>query len=346
MANGIDTFSQLLGLKNIGRHRMSNKTLSIIILNYKSWDLLANCIQSIEQHPPSVDYEVIAVDNDSQDGLFEQYGAKFPQVSFIVNKGNYGYSSGCNFAAESANGKYFVFLNPDTELTDSPALDTMTSYADSHADTGIISCRKIKPGNRLEREITFLSPWLTLGIVRSIYKAIFANNIAKSLPPKEDVWHPQWLTGSIFFVPKDVFQQIDGLSEQDYWMYFEEMDIAHKINKIHKSITLIRNVEIKHQHGGSSRINPRTAAITKSEVMISRHVYIQKFYTGINRILLHISMLSISLGSQLLMALISTPFFYSAKTKASWLLLGESVKYYWRVLTTGNYKSHRLKNNS
>jgi len=317
-------------------------TLSILILNYRSWSMTADCIRSIEAHPPTIDYEVIVIDNDSQDGLFEKYSQKFPAVKFLLNIGNYGYSSGCNFGARFALGKYLVFLNPDTEITDSPAIDTMLEYAQKHTDTGIISCRKIKPDNKLEREVTFISPWLTLGLVRILYKSLFHQKIEKLLPENSPIWHPEWLTGSIFFIPANIYQQVGGLSERDYWMYYEEMDLAHKINKIGKTITLIRNVEIKHQHGGSSRINPKTSAITKSEVMISRHVYIQKFYAGKHGILLHTSMIAISLSAQLLMALISLPFFWTKKGQASLLLLNESVRYYGRALINHNWKSHRL----
>jgi GT2 family glycosyltransferase len=219
----------------------------------------------------------------------------------------------------------------------------MVEYAKNNQDTGIISCRKIKPGNKLEREVTFINPWLTIGIARSLYKKIFKNTIEEKFPKNSDIWHPEWVTGSVFFIAKDIYNHIDGLSEKDYWMYFEEMDLAHKINRINKTITLIRNVEIKHQHGGSSRINPKISAITKSEVMISRHVYIQKFYSGINLILLHISMLFISLSSQLIIALVSLPFAWTNKGRASLLLLSASIQYYFHAFINKSWKSRRLK---
>jgi GT2 family glycosyltransferase len=322
---------------------VSNITSSIIILNYRSLGYAADCIDSIDQHPPKDSYEIILVDNDSEDGKFDDFCDKYDHVKCIKNSGNYGYSSGSNLGAKNARGEYLVFLNPDTELTNSPAIDTMVEYAKNNQDTGIISCRKIKPGNKLEREVTFINPWLTLGIARSLYKKIFKNTIEKKFPKNSDIWHPEWVTGSIFFIAKDIYNHIDGLSEKDYWMYFEEMDLAHKINQINKTITLIRNVEIKHQHGGSSRINPKISAITKSEVMISRHVYIQKFYSGINLILLHISMLFISLSSQLIIALASLPFAWTNKGRASLLLLSASIQYYFHAFINKSWKSRRLK---
>ena len=322
---------------------VSDITTSVIILNYRSLGYVADCINSIDRHPPKDSYEIVVVDNDSQDGKFDDFCNKYSHVKCIKNSGNYGYSSGSNLGAKIARGKYLAFLNPDTELTNSPAIDTMVEFAKNNQDAGIISCRKIKPGNKLEREVTFINPWLTLGIVRSFYKKIFKNTIDKTYPKNADIWHPEWLTGSVFLITNEVYKQIGGLSEQDYWMYFEEMDLAHKINQINKTITLIRNVEIKHQHGGSSRINPKTSAITKSEVMISRHVYIQKFYSGINRILLHISMLTISLSSKLIMALVSLPFAWTNKGWASLLLLNTSIQYYFHAFIDKSWKSRRLK---
>ena len=323
---------------------MSNLKLSIIVLNYRSWELISNCINSIIKHSPKISYEIIVIDNDSQDGSFESFSNKYNDIQCIKNIGNFGYSSGCNLGAKYANGEYLLFLNPDVEVTSSPAIDTMIEYADTHKNTGIISCKKIKPGNKIEREVTFINPWLTLGVARSLYKKTFKNKINKQLPNNADIWHPEWLTGSIFFISYNVFEQVGGLPEKDYWMYFEEMDLAYRIKDIGKTITLIRNVEVKHQHGGSSRINPSTSAITKSEVMISRHVYIQKFSSGLNCFLLHSSMLLISLSSKLVMAVASLPFFWTKKAQASLLLFIKSLQYYFSVPFRKTWKSKRLPN--
>lgn len=324
---------------------MSDIKLSIIILNYRSLEFISSCINSIMRYPPKIGYEIIIVDNDSQDGKFDEFSEIYKNVECIKNSGNFGYSSGSNLGAEGAIGEYLLFLNPDTELTDSPAIDTMIEYANTHQDVGLISCRKIKLGNKIEREQTFISAWLTLGLIRSLYKKLNSKKIEQQLQKNDNIWHPEWLTGSLFFIPAEVFKQVKGLSEQDYWMYFEEMDIANKITSINKTITLIRNVEIRHQHGGSSRINPIITAITKSEVMISRHVYIQKWTTGINRFLLHTIMLLIGLMSKFIMAIISLPFFWTKKAQASILLFIKSVQYYLQVPIRKTWKSKRLKVN-
>jgi len=326
------------------KHKNKTLDVSIIIANYKSWKVLENCIGSIKSNLKNLSYEVIVVDNCSNDGNFEKFHSLHSWITLIQNKGNYGYSSASNLGASKARGNFLVFLNPDTEITNSPAINKMVELAKKDSEQGIISCRKIKPGNRLEREITFLSPWLTIGFVRSMYKIIYRKKLQTLYKKSEMTWNPEWLTGSIFLISSENFKLIGSLPENDYWMYYEEMDVAQRIKLVGKKITLLRDVEILHQHGGSSRINPKTSAITKSEVMISRFVYIQKFYGNRSqKYLMYLLFLLISLIDQLIKAIISTPVFWLNRPKASILLFFESLKYFFNAFLRKSWRSKRLE---
>jgi len=317
--------------------------LSIIILNYRSWEKASKCIDSIFQNPPKFDFEVILVDNDSQDCYIDIFRKEYPLVKIIENIGNYGYSSGCNYGAKFAIGKFLLFLNPDTEINSSKTIERLISYAEEDPKSGIVSCRKIKPRNRIEREITFLNPWLTIGIFRSIYKIVFFNKIKKKYPINQSIWHPEWVTGSIFLIKNEVFKSINGLAENDYWMYFEEMDLAQRIKLLNKSITLIRDIEIIHQHGGSSRINKEISALTKSEVMISRHVYISKFYHGFNGISLHAFLIFTGILSHFIFTLLTLPFFWTTYSGVRRKLLLLSTNYYLNAIKKGTWRSSLLE---
>ena len=58
----------------------------------------------------------------------------------------------------------------------------MYSFAVANPDVGITSCRTLYSNGKREREIAFLSPWLTIGWLRSIYKLAFSIKIAKKFP--------------------------------------------------------------------------------------------------------------------------------------------------------------------
>jgi GT2 family glycosyltransferase len=329
-------------LRNI---KLSKIDLSIIIVNYKCWDVLARCIDSFNKYKPHTNYEIIIVDNDSQDGKFNSFQQQFHEIKLIANKGNYGFSSACNLGADNAKGDFLLFLNPDVTLTSSPAIDEMFNFAKANTNVGITSCRTIYPNGKREREVAFLSPWLTIGWLRALYKFALSRKIANKFPENKNIWYPEWVAGSVILIQKDFFKKIGKWSEDKFWMYSEDPDICLKSNKNGKKIALLRNVEIKHQHGGSSRRNTKTTAITKSEVVTSSHVFIHEHSSSINRVALHLVIMVNTLTSWLLRTLITLPFFWKDFFKANLFTLIAIIKYYLSVLIHWNWKSKRLKKN-
>ena len=319
--------------------------VSIIIVNYKCWEVLAKCIESFNTYKPNISYEIIVVDNDSQDGKFNTFQQQFHEIKLIANKGNYGFSSGCNLGADNANGKFLLFLNPDVILTSSPAIDDMFSFASANHNVGITSCRTLGPNGKREREVTFLSPWLSIGWLRALYKLALSHKITNKFPDHKNIWYPEWVAGSVILIQKDFFKKIGKWSENEFWMYSEDPDICLKVTKNGKKIALLRNVELKHSHGGSSRRNPKTTAITKSEVVTSSHVFIHEHTRGLNRFALHLVIMVNTLASWLLRTILTLPFFWRGFFRANLLTLVSIIKYYLSVMIRQTWKSKRLKNN-
>ena len=322
---------------------MNKIDLSIIIVNYRCWEVLAKCIESFNEHKPNINYEIIVVDNDSQDDQFNNFQQQFHEIRLIANKGNYGFSSGCNLGADNAKGEFLLFLNPDVTLTSSSAIDSMFSFAKSNPDIGITSCRTLDPNGKREREITFLSPWLTIGWLRAMYKLALSHKIAINYPEKNKIWYPDWVAGSVILIKKDFFKKIGKWSESKFWMYSEDPDICLKTKKFGKKIALLRNVELKHSHGGSSRKNPETTAITKSEVVTSSHVFIQEHTRGLNRMALHIVIIINTIISWLARTIVTFPIFWKDLFKANLLTFIAIIKYYLCALISISWKSRRLK---
>jgi hypothetical protein len=321
---------------------LSNIDLSIIIVNYKSWSVLTECLDSFVQYTPKLNYEIIVVDNDSQDGEIESFSEKYPQVNFIKNTGNNGFAHGCNLGADNSRGKYLLFLNPDTVLTNSAAIDELFNFAQHNPNVGITSCRRINPKGKPEREIAFANPWLIISWIRAIYKLVNKAKIQKKFPENEMIWYPDWIAGSVVLIEKKLFNKIGRWDQDSFWMYYEDVDLCRKIKRQDKEIALLRNVELKHAHGGSSRRNPKTTAITKSEVITSSHVYIQLHTQGLNRVLLHLVIFIDTLLSQLIKILFTLPVFWKTAFKANLLVFITTFKYYASTLVCSTWKSKRL----
>ncbi len=316
--------------------------LSIIIVNYQSWEVLSKCIKSFQEYRPHVSHEIIVVDNDSKDGKFENFKKEFPEIILIANKGNYGFSSGCNLGADNASSNYLLFLNPDITLTDSPAIDEMVIFAKNNNNVGITSCRTIYPNGKYEREIAFVSPWLTIGWIRMLYKLALSYKISKKFPQNDKIWYPEWVAGSVILMKRSFFKEIGRWNQNNFWMYSDDPDLCLRVTNKGKKNALLRNVELEHMHGGSSRRNPKTTAITKSEVVTSSHVFINIHTKGINRISLHIFIIINTLISWLFRSIITMPVFWTSSFQANILTLIAIIKYYVCVPIRGTWKSKRI----
>jgi len=340
--SGIDTYNLLPGYRSIG---LNNIDLSIIIVNYKSWNVLQQCLDSFQQFPPRLNYEIIVIDNDSQDAEFDDFAKKNSQIKLIKNSGNNGFSNGCNLGAENTTGEYLLFLNPDVILTNSSAIDGMVGFAKKNTDVGIVSCRTINPKGKPEREIAFENPWLIIGWIRAIYKLLNKKQIALKYEKNEENWYPDWVAGSVILIKSTLFNKINKWDQDNYWMYYEDVDLCRKVASIGKKIALLRNFELKHAHGGSSRRNPATTAITKSEVVTSNHMFVQIYTQGINRMALHSLMVVNTLISWSLRTLLTLPVFWKDSFQSNLLTLVAIIQYYVHVPIRGTWRSKRLNNN-
>ena len=91
--------------------------ISIIIVNYKVKEYIIPCIESIYKHTSkSLRYEILVIDNNSNDGSIDAIKSQFSDVKIYENTENIGFSKAVNQGAETAIGKYIFILNPDTKL--------------------------------------------------------------------------------------------------------------------------------------------------------------------------------------------------------------------------------------
>ena len=89
--------------------------ISIIIVNYKSWVSLDDCLISITSQKTNL-IEIIIIDNNSNDGQISLFKKKYNKCTWIINKKNIGFSKACNQGAKASKYDYYIFLNPDTIL--------------------------------------------------------------------------------------------------------------------------------------------------------------------------------------------------------------------------------------
>ncbi len=321
-----------------------NIDISVIIVNYKSWSHLQKCLESlIKITDTAFIFEVIVVDNCSKDDQLEIFKSNFKSVKFIENSANNGFANGCNFGAAQAIGTYLLFLNPDT-IANKTAIEQLWQTAKSFPKYGIISCQQIdEKGNPNNHDKLFMSPSRMFGLFRIFYKIVNQSKLNERFNQFREVIFPDWVSGSVVFISKDWFNKVNGWCE-DYWMYYEDVDLCKRITNSSGKIALLQNVSIIHAHGGSTRINVKIKALTKSEVIISRHVYIQKYFKGISRLMMQFFMIANQILVNLLMGLVGMILFFKPKFRIYFYLAINIFTYYLSSLFKQEWLSYRSVN--
>lgn len=317
------------------------KDISIVIVNYKSWKHLSECLDSLSLiDETDFTFEVIVVDNNSNDGKLEEYSKQYSQFKFIENSGNNGFANGCNQGALNAFGDYFLFLNPDA-IASKEAISAMYKELKENANYGIVSCNQLNNHGSYEDSNRIFPDLMTLfGLTRAIFRAFVKKSKSNE---KHKLIFPNWVSGSVVFISRSWFQKIQGWNE-DYWMYYEDVDLSKKVRNYGGEVVLVKDAEIIHNHGGASRINIKTASITKTEVLISKHVYIYNHFKGFKRFLMLLLVVVNNIIVKFILAILGLLFFFIPKLKLNLYLFSEMIAYYYHSLKKGTWLSSRSMN--
>lgn len=119
---------------------MAKKLVSIVITTRNRKEIILDCLESLFK----MDYlffEIIVVDNGSEDGTVLAIKKKFPKVKVISSKENLGINGGKNLGQKYAKGDYIFFLDSDT-IVDRKILTEMVNLAESDSSIGMV-CPKM-----------------------------------------------------------------------------------------------------------------------------------------------------------------------------------------------------------
>lgn len=301
--------------------------LSIVIVCYKGWERLIKCLSSLNSFTgKNISTEVIVVDNRSDDERIFSIERQFPNFKFIHNPINGGFSNGCNLGSKNAEGEFILFLNPDTVASEA-SIEELVNTARSSPGFAITSCRQVNEvGKECVTSGSFPSFFNLTGWLRAIF-GISRSRIGAKDNPHSGISFPDWISGSVVLIRREMIKELGGFDE-DFWMYFEDVDLCRRVRDIQGKVALCRNVTIEHNHGGSSRINLRTASLAKTEVHISRHVYISKHKTGLENILMQAFLVSNNLITGAIMAILGLLCFFVPKVFSNTLIYFGLIKYY------------------
>lgn len=241
--------------------------LSIIIVSYKTKNLLKNCLKSVFNSRIDFPFEVIVVDNNSNDGSVEMIKEEFKEVRLLVNKKNVGYGKANNQGMKIAKGDYILLLNSDTEIIND-AISKMVEWLGKIRNVGVAGCKLLYKDGKTQQSAGYLPRlskiflWQTflddLPVLRDLIKPYQVSNL--NFYQKEH--EVGWVTGAFFLLKREVFEKTKGFDEKIF-MYGEEVEWCYRIKKAGFKIFYTPIASIYHLKGGSNQEINESAVISE-----------------------------------------------------------------------------------
>jgi len=231
--------SETWSLPIIAREKKVPVRVSIIVLCYNGLDEVTRpCLESVIANTPLTDYELILVDNASNDGTAEylkSFAEQYSHVLIQLNDSNKGYAGGNNDGIELASGQYVVLLNNDT-LVSAGWLDKLLNLFDEQVNVGLIGPVTNSAGNEQRIELTGLN------------EANFSDISGDYVEHQQGVW---FLTEKLGFfcvaIRRKVLDAIGGLDERFGIGMFEDDDYCVRAKQAGFTLAVVEDCFIYHK---------------------------------------------------------------------------------------------------
>ena len=196
---------------------MSKKDLTIVINTFNSDEKIYSCLDSINQ-----DFKILVIENSNNIKFKDKIEKKYPNVFCELTGENLGYAKGNNIGLSKVKSKFALILNPDTQI-EKNAINNFFQTALKYNDFAIIA-----PAIQEKKDF----------------------NLLKNSKIINDITEADSVKGFGMFLNINQFKEI-GFFDENFFIYFEEIDLCRRLKKLNKKIYLDPKIKIDHL-GGSS----------------------------------------------------------------------------------------------
>ncbi len=274
--------------------------VSVILVGYQNYDLMAACLQTLYAYTQSVRFEVIVADNASNEEGKQLIVNKFPDVIWLDMGYNAGFSRANNQAMMRASGKYFLLLNADTLLTDNTVLLHCLFRLNHQKDIAACSVQQLNRNHEvghIETSFSFRKHFFVVSPALSGLLNTFFSKNEYTNPNQCD-----WLSGAFLFVRREAVEQA-GLMDEDFFLYAEDVEWCYRLGKTGKLI-LYKDLEIVHLENDLNPYRPKNTSYINRfspQIQLSNLLWVRKQFGLISYLMLIFNYLAM------------IPFFYTWK---------------------------------
>jgi len=246
----------------------------LITVTYNASSFIEAYLSSVKSILESTEgVYLIIVDNNSSDetvslvSSFVNQNSLELRITLIASDLNLGFGSGCNLGANRAvelGANYLWFLNPDTEAR-YEALHGLTLALSESAEVDFVGSI-LMDANGAKRSSAFNFPTIARIFTSASRTNLlgFLRQNTPTLPIPKTLLQVDWTTGASFAAKASSFCRLRGFDE-DYFLYFEEVDLFYRANKLGMKVFVDPRSVVYHESGASTKINTKSDTPPKAK---------------------------------------------------------------------------------
>jgi GT2 family glycosyltransferase len=232
--------------------------VSVIIVNYNSFHLLKECLDSLIRFTKDIKYKIIIVDNNSTEGDVAKVISIYDNVVLIKNKVNLGFAAANNIGIEHSKGKYFLFINNDIVFNEN-TVKKIFNFAESINEDVFIGCKLLNlDGSHQVSIVDFDNITNSFGenffLYKLFRKSSALNRYHLNFKTIREPIEVDIIKGAFMFCSSSAIKKLSGFDSRFYF-YGEEADLCYRFKELRGRIFYFPNTCVIHVGGASADRN-------------------------------------------------------------------------------------------
>lgn len=225
---GIDADVVQLGDSNLFRiiyKVIGNPKVSVIIPSKDNYKILKRCIHSIYKYTAYKNFEIILIDNGSNEENRRMYSALAEEYGFVYQyeKMDFNFSKMCNIGADIATGEYCLLLNDDTEILEPKWMEILLGQA-QQKHIGAVGAKLLYPDKRTIQHIGVIN--ITTGPTHAFAKCL--DEVSHYFERNKLEYNYIAVTAACMMVSKEKYNLVNGF-EEEFAVAFNDVDFCYKL---------------------------------------------------------------------------------------------------------------------
>ena len=266
--------------------------VSIIIVNYNTLGLTRECLSSISANTHGCKYEVIVVDNASNEDPSELTDL-FPEITLIRSDKNLGFAGGNNLGIKKATGEYILLLNSDTEIIEgNDSISLCANFMEENKDVGVVSARLEYPdGSHQSAAQRFPGAKYKLYELLRLQKLMSSDKRGKVMLgaffDHNSTVESDWVWGTFFMFRRQMLDSLpDNKLNEDYFMYGEDIQWCKDFRKRGWKVMYFPEARVLHHMGGSNAAKDEYMRESNDKFLRTNYSFLHRMFIRVLNALL------------------------------------------------------------